>query len=241
MKITPYPSPNFNIRAYDHIDMIILHYTGMPTAEMALKRMTEDVAPRVSAHYFISRSGQIFGLVPEEKRAWHAGIAYWKGEKDINSRSIGIELENKGHEWGYEAFPDAQIEALIALIKDIKTRHIIPTQNILAHSDVAPLRKKDPGEKFPWHRLAEENLIPHIKPQKIQAKGRLYPLPTPELLREIIPILGDIGYRVDNLRLFSKHNRAALNAFQRRFTGLNATREITRIMLHKVRRYYRTH
>jgi len=231
-------SLNFNDRRYGDPNMIILHYTGMQTAHDALHRMCDDPEWQVSAHYFISRQGEILQLVNEEKRAWHAGVSFWKGERDINSLSIGIELENKGHEWGYEEFPELQIEALIWLIKDIKTRYDIPLQNILAHSDVAPTRKKDIGELFPWYRLMNENLIPLIKLQKIQAKGRLYPLTAPEFAREAIPILRNIGYEIDDVFCFTHKNRSALEAFQRRFTAFNRFQEITRIMLHKVHKYY---
>lgn len=232
------PSPNFNDRHYNMPDMIILHYTGMQTAYDALHRMCDDPAWQVSAHYFIHRQGDIIQMVDEEKRAWHAGVSFWKGERDINSRSIGIELENKGHEWGYEEFSECQIEALIRLLKDIKTRYDIPLQNILAHSDVAPTRKKDVGEFFPWKRLMDEDIIPHIRPQKIRKRGRLYPLTASEFAREAIPILRNIGYETDDVFCFTHKNRAALEAFQRRFTGFNRAQEITRLMLHKVHKYY---
>ena len=238
MKILQTPSPNFNDRRYDQADMVILHYTGMKTAEDAMIRMCEDKQPRVSAHYFINRQGEIFQLVAENKRAWHAGVSFWKGEKDINSRSIGIELENKGHEWGYETFPEVQVDSLIWLLKDIKTRYDIPLQNILSHSDVAPLRKKDVGEFFPWQRLMQEELIPLIRSQKIRAKGRLYPLTVPQFAKEVLPILRNIGYETDRVMCFTRKNRAALEAFQRRFTAFNRSQEQTRIMLHKVHKYY---
>ena len=157
MDIIKSPSPNFNERGGAQIDMLIIHYTGMKTGEEALERMC-DAAAKVSAHYMIEEDGRIFQLVEEGKRAWHAGVSSWDGRSDINGHSIGIELVNPGHEWGYRPFPDVQIEALIVLIEDIKTRHDIKTEYVLGHSDVAPERKQDPGELFPWDVLAQKNL-----------------------------------------------------------------------------------
>ncbi|HEX6859032.1 MAG TPA: N-acetylmuramoyl-L-alanine amidase [Caulobacteraceae bacterium] len=153
MRMIEAPSPNFDARTAPP-DMIVLHYTGMPTGEAALERM-RDPGAKVSAHYMVEEDGRVFSLVPEERRAWHAGKAYWLGETDINARSIGIEIVNPGHEFGYREFPDAQIEAVIALIGDIRERWMVPDARILGHADVAPARKEDPGELFPWKRLAE--------------------------------------------------------------------------------------
>ncbi|HUZ12517.1 MAG TPA: N-acetylmuramoyl-L-alanine amidase [Caulobacteraceae bacterium] len=148
----PAPSPNFNARLALP-DMILLHYTGMPSAEAALARM-RDPASEVSAHYMVDETGRVFALVPEDDRAWHAGKAFWRGATDINSLSFGIELANPGHEFGYAPYPDVQIAALIELIADIRSRWTVPDRRILGHSDVAPGRKQDPGELFPWKRLA---------------------------------------------------------------------------------------
>ena len=147
------PSPNFDARKTPP-DMVVLHYTGMPTGAEALARLRDPDA-KVSAHYLIEEDGQLFRLVDEARRAWHAGVAFWKGERDINARSIGIELVNPGHEFGYRDFPSVQIEALIALLGDIRGRWSIPDNHILGHSDVAPERKQDPGERFPWKVLAK--------------------------------------------------------------------------------------
>lgn len=148
-----YKSPNFGDRrgGHDAPSMIIIHYTGMKTGKAALERLC-DPAAEVSAHYCIEENGDIYALVDEDKRAWHAGVSAWEGEGDINSASIGIELVNPGHEWGYRAFPDVQITALIALTRDIRGRYDIPVSRILGHEDVAPGRKTDPGELFPWDR-----------------------------------------------------------------------------------------
>jgi N-acetylmuramoyl-L-alanine amidase len=151
------PSPNHDDRGGARVDMLVLHYTGMRTAEAALNRLCDPTA-KVSAHYAIDEGGTVYAMVPEEQRAWHAGISYWAGARDINARSIGIELVNPGHEFGYRAFAEPQIVALIALCRDILSRHTIPGWRVLGHSDVAPLRKDDPGELFPWARLAEAGI-----------------------------------------------------------------------------------
>ena len=137
--------------------MVVLHYTGMPTADEALERMC-DASAEVSAHYMIDEDGTVTSLVPEEKRAWHAGKSYWRGVTDVNSASVGIELVNPGHEWGYRPFPEAQIDALLPLLADIIERHDIPRANVVGHSDIAPARKQDPGELFDWDRLGQLGL-----------------------------------------------------------------------------------
>jgi N-acetylmuramoyl-L-alanine amidase len=137
--------------------MVLLHYTGMRTAEEALARLCDEQA-QVSAHYLIDEDGIVTALVPEEQRAWHAGRSYWRGITDINSASIGIELVNPGHEFGYRPFPRAQMEALLPLLAEIVKRHDIPRANVIGHSDVAPARKEDPGELFDWDLLAEHGL-----------------------------------------------------------------------------------
>jgi N-acetylmuramoyl-L-alanine amidase len=147
------PSPNFDARRAPP-DILVLHYTGMQTGEAALAHLCDPDA-KVSAHYLVEEDGRVFQLVPEERRAWHAGRGVWQGEDDVNAASIGIEIVNPGHEFGYRAFPDAQIAAVIALTGDIRNRWTIPDNRIIAHSDLAPDRKADPGELFPWKRLAE--------------------------------------------------------------------------------------
>lgn len=153
MDIIPAPSPNFNERAGPP-DILLLHYTGMESGEAAIARLRDPEA-KVSSHYVVEEDGRIFTLVAEERRAWHAGVSFWKGERDINGRSIGIEIVNPGHEFGYRPFPDAQIDAVIALATDIRTRWMIADGDIIGHSDVAPNRKIDPGELFPWKTLAQ--------------------------------------------------------------------------------------
>ncbi len=146
------PSPNFDERLAPP-DMVVIHYTGMETGEAALARLREPAA-KVSAHYLVEEDGRLFRLVPEARRAWHAGVSFWKGERDLNGVSIGIELVNPGHAFGYRPFPDPQIETLVALLDEIRERWTVPDGRILGHSDVAPDRKTDPGELFPWDRLA---------------------------------------------------------------------------------------
>ena len=151
------PSPNWNARRLP-ISMVVLHYTGMETAEAALERLC-DPAAEVSAHYLIEEDGKVHRLVREDRRAWHAGRSSWRGITDVNSASIGIELVNPGHEFGYRPFPDAQMAALLPLLADIVQRHDIPRANVVGHSDVAPARKEDPGELFDWELLAAHRLV----------------------------------------------------------------------------------
>lgn len=150
------PSPNVDERKHP-VSMIVLHYTGMQSAELAIRQLTNADA-KVSSHYVVAEDGQILRLVPEDKRAWHAGRSSWRGMEDINSRSVGIEIVNPGHEWGYRPFPDAQIDSVVQLVADIKTRHLITRGNVVGHSDIAPARKQDPGELFPWATLAKRRL-----------------------------------------------------------------------------------
>jgi N-acetylmuramoyl-L-alanine amidase len=201
MSIIAHPSPNFEPRKASVIDMLVLHYTGMTDGESALARLC-DAEAKVSAHYLIEEDGRIFTLVPEQMRAWHAGASFWRGESDINSRSIGIELVNPGHEFGYRAFPEAQIAALIELATDIIGRHPIPDRNVVGHSDIAPTRKQDPGELFPWKELAEGHGIgvwPCGEP--------VDPLPHEHV---ILAGLAHVGYDIHD-------PQAALTAFQRHF------------------------
>ncbi len=158
MKRIERPSPNHDARPDGTpIDMLVLHYTGMESGAAALARLC-DPAVKVSAHYTIDEDGTVYAMVPEDRRAWHAGVSHWAGASDINARSIGIELVNPGHEFGYRAFPDPQIAALTTLCHSILMRHPIASARVLAHSDVAPMRKDDPGELFPWEKLARAGI-----------------------------------------------------------------------------------
>ena len=144
--------------------MVVIHYTGMRSGEAALERLRDPVA-KVSAHYMIEQDGLVFRLVDEARRAWHAGVSFWKGERDINARAIGVELVNTGHDHGYAPFPDRQVKALIALLDGMRDRWEIKDGDIVGHSDVAPDRKLDPGELFPWARLAEAGHGLWVEPQ----------------------------------------------------------------------------
>jgi len=154
--IDDHRSVNWNDRPLDaRIDTVVLHYTGMQSGKEALTRLCDPEA-EVSAHYMIEENGSVYRLVEEERRAWHAGVSCWQGRENLNHSSIGIELVNPGHEFGYKPFPDAQIDSLLKILDGIKTRHEIPTSRFIGHSDIAPSRKTDPGELFPWQQLAAE-------------------------------------------------------------------------------------
>jgi N-acetylmuramoyl-L-alanine amidase len=194
------PSPNHDERALP-VSMIVLHYTGMPDCQGALDRLTSPEA-KVSSHYCIDEDGTTYALVDEERRAWHAGKSYWRGVRDINSASIGIEIVNPGHEFGYREFPDEQIAALIPLVAELKDRYGIGRGNVVAHSDIAPSRKEDPGELFPWEALAKRRLA--------------LPSPTRNL---IDPYWSDAAFclALERFGYDVSDQRAATIAFQRRF------------------------
>ena len=194
------PSPNFNDRKLP-ISMVVLHYTGMRSAGEALARLCDE-SSQVSAHYLIDEAGQVTNLVPEDKRAWHAGSSYWRGITDVNSASIGIELVNPGHEWGYRPFPEPQMDALLPLLADIMDRHDIPRANVVGHSDVAPARKTDPGEYFDWARLGQLGLALEIPKAKMNL---FYDNPGAFYLA-----MERFGYDIID-------GRAAVTAFQRRW------------------------
>lgn len=224
------PSPNFDARTRP-IDLVVLHYTGMQDAETALARLT-DPAPvagkypgpwqspeapadaplaRVSAHYVVDEDGKIYSLVPEEHRAWHAGASSWEGEGDVNARSIGVEIVNGGHDFGLPDFAPRQIDAVIALVGDILKRWGMPPSRVVAHSDVAPERKLDPGEKFPWKRLAEAGVSIWPTPATYQ------PEVGEDRVGRVQQQLVAIGYGVEMSGVMDPATRAALRAFQRRF------------------------
>ncbi|WP_448657433.1 N-acetylmuramoyl-L-alanine amidase [Sphingomonas sp. CJ99] len=194
------PSPNFNDRRLP-ISMIVLHYTGMADADVALARLRDPDA-QVSAHYLVEEDGRIHRLVAEEHRAWHAGRAHWRGITDVNSASIGIEIVNPGHEFGYRPFPDEQVASVVRLVHAIKDRYDLTRGNIVGHSDVAPARKMDPGELFPWGKLARLRLA--------------LPRPTRNL---VDPGWSDAGFllALERFGYDVGDAQAAVTAFQRRF------------------------
>jgi N-acetylmuramoyl-L-alanine amidase len=151
-------SPNHDARPADEpVDILVLHYTGMQSGQAAIDRLCDPEA-RVSAHYVVEEDGTVWHLVPEDRRAWHAGVSFWRGHEVLNGRSIGIEIVNPGHEWGYRPFPEAQMAAVADLCQGIVSRHPIPPRNVVAHSDIAPDRKDDPGELFDWPWLAAQGI-----------------------------------------------------------------------------------
>lgn len=210
------PSPNFDAR-HAPPDMLVLHYTGMPTAEAAIARLRDPEA-KVSAHYVVDEDGAILKLVEEERRAWHAGQGVWQGETDCNAASIGIEIVNPGHEFGYRDFPAAQLASVIELVADIRARWTIPDVRIIAHSDLAPERKQDPGERFPWKRLAGEGhgLWFEPAPERIAALGP--PLKVGDEGLGVIVLragLHRLGYGLTPGGDYDEATRLTVEAFQR--------------------------
>ena len=194
LRIRDLPSPNHDARPDGTpIDTLVLHYTGMPTAAEAIARL-RDPAARVSAHYVVEEDGTVWRLVPEERRAWHAGISHWRGREALNGRSIGIEVVNPGHEWGYRPFPALQMAALCDLCLEILARHpAITPRDVVAHSDVAPDRKQDPGELFDWEGLAANGV--GLWPAGVA--GGEDTAPVAGGAERALPLLAAIGYRTD--------------------------------------------
>lgn len=211
------PSPNFDSRGGRAIDLVVLHYTGMQDCETALRRLSDpapkagdypgpwqaaDIDPatplaRVSAHYVVGEGGEVYRLAPEAARAWHAGMSSWEGQSDTNARSVGIEIVNGGHDYGLPPFLEPQIEAVIALLRDILARNGLTPARVVGHSDVAPARKLDPGEHFPWKRLADAGVA-------------IWPRAGAAPVADSAAALATLGYNASDLS-------AALRAFQRRF------------------------
>jgi len=224
------PSPNFDERGRA-IDLLILHYTGMQTGEIAIQRLRdpdpragvyafawenpEDLDAklgRASAHYVLEEDGRVVDMVDEAKRAWHAGAGLWRGEADLNSRSIGIEIVNGGHDFGLPDYPEAQIAALIELVRDIAKRNALKPHQIIGHSDVAPARKADPGEKFPWRRLAEAG-VALWSLQSFSGQSSVDTRDVAALQRN----LAEIGYGIEATGVLDPNTALVLKAFQRRF------------------------
>ncbi|HWD59164.1 MAG TPA: N-acetylmuramoyl-L-alanine amidase [Stellaceae bacterium] len=219
LDINERPSPNHDSRGElaealgagaPRIDMLVLHYTGMQSAEAALDRLC-DPAAKVSAHYVVAEDGAVWRLVPEERRAWHAGVSYWLGESGLNAVSIGIEIVNPGHEWGYRPFPEPQMAAVEALCRDIVQRRRIPAHRVVGHSDIAPTRKSDPGELFDWPRLARAGI--GLWPPPADGLGRRRGRGVGIVERAAaLSDLARIGYEV-----IPGNTAPPLAAFQRRF------------------------
>jgi N-acetylmuramoyl-L-alanine amidase len=212
------PSPNHGVRKGDRTpDSILLHYTGLPDGECALRQLC-DPAAQVSAHYLIWEDGRLTQLVPESRRAWHAGQGVWAGESDMNDVSIGIEIANPGHDHGYPDFPPRQIAAVTALCRSIQTRNNIAPVRILAHSDVAPARKQDPGEKFPWRTLYESGVGHWVKPAPIMNFDQVVaPGSRGEAVIALQKSLRDYGYGIEANGEYDAKTVEVVIAFQRHF------------------------
>lgn len=211
------PSPNHGERAGGRRpDAIILHYTGMATAEGALSWLRTPES-QVSSHYVVFEDGAVHQLVAESRRAWHAGQSSWAGEGDLNSASIGIEIVNPGHDGGLPDFPDGQIEAVIALCRDCATRWAIAPERVLAHSDVAPLRKADPGERFPWRRLHAAGVGHFVEPARPKVGGYFQRGERGQPIEALQSMLAFYGYAVDISGEFDCLTEAVVRAFQRHF------------------------
>ena len=210
-------SPNVETRAIGKpVDMLVLHYTGMADAERACDWLCNSTA-KVSCHYLVDMEGRITQMVDEDLRAWHAGVSSWAGEIDVNSRSIGIEIHNPGHAAGYPDFPPGQMAVVAQLCRDIVQRHKIAPRRVLAHSDVAPGRKIDPGEKFDWAFLAECGVGHWLSPAPIVDGRVLQTGDTGEAVSELQQLLKQYGYNIENTGFYNDRTRVVLAAFQRHF------------------------
>jgi N-acetylmuramoyl-L-alanine amidase len=211
------PSPNIEPRAKGKtVRILLLHYTDMADAELASAWLCNPQS-KVSCHYLIDLDGRITQMVDEERRAWHAGQSVWKGERDINSASIGIEIQNPGHDHGYPDFPRAQMQAVAALGRDIVARHAIPPEHVLAHSDVAPRRKKDPGEKFDWKCLYDQGLGHWVPPLKLGGGPFLQQGDRGDAVEALQAMLALYGYGVEISGNFDQETKTVVTAFQRHF------------------------
>lgn len=211
------PSPNFEARRAGRApDMLVLHYTGMESCEAALDWLTREES-KVSAHYLVGEAGEIIQMVSEEMRAWHAGQSHWAGETDLNSCSVGIEIHNPGHEFGYPEFPEVQMTAVQQLCLDILKRNAIPPARVLAHSDIAPGRKRDPGERFDWARLARAGIGLWVEPAPLQADVGLGQGDESEAVADLQRGLKELGYGVEVTSTYGKGLEQIVEAFQRHF------------------------
>jgi N-acetylmuramoyl-L-alanine amidase len=211
------PSPRHTERrGFGRPDIIVLHYTGLASLEEALDYLAGPNGT-VSCHYVVEESGRVLQLVPESRRAWHAGESCWAGETDVNSRSIGIEIANPGHDFGCPPFPAAQIAAVTALCRDIIARHRVPPDRVLGHSDVAPLRKRDPGERFPWADLAKAGVGLWVPPAPLSDGRFLARGDAGRPVEALQAMLALYGYGVELTGVFDDSTRAVVTAFQRHF------------------------
>ncbi len=216
-KAIVHPSPNHGERREGRApDAIVLHYTGMPSGQSALDRLC-DPAAEVSSHYLVFEDGRVLQLVPEARRAWHAGASRWGADTDLNSCSIGIEIVNPGHDGALPPYPQAQIEAVAALCCDIIARHAIAPERILAHSDIAPGRKRDPGEHFPWEILHQLGVGHWAPPAPISGGRFLSPGERGQPVEALQAMLALYGYPCPQNGLYDRETEAVVAAFQRHF------------------------
>ncbi|MCE3232232.1 MAG: N-acetylmuramoyl-L-alanine amidase [Rickettsiaceae bacterium] len=212
-------TPNFDDRPKDtKIDMLVMHYTGMKTGQEAFERLC-DPAAKVSAHYIVYEDGSIVNLVKDEKRAWHAGISCWRGISALNDTSIGIEIVNPGHEWGYRQFPAEQMEAVLTLSKDLIERHEIEARNVVGHSDIAPGRKEDPGELFDWEWLAKNGVGLWPRVGRVWRGGDILVQPGKEDVdvARIQKMLADYGYHIRVDGFYGPKTEYIVKGFKRHF------------------------
>jgi N-acetylmuramoyl-L-alanine amidase len=211
------PSPNHEPRRHaQKPNILLLHYTGMETSAASLQRLC-DPSAKVSCHYLIDEAGRIIQLVDEDERAWHAGLACWSGLSDINSASIGIEIQNIGHNGDYPDFEEAQMQSIVALCKDIIARHAIRKEMVLAHSDVAPARKADPGEKFDWRRLHAAGIGHWVEPSEATRGVTLAPGDNGGQVLELQRALLKYGYCIAPSGHYDSATQEVVTAFQRHF------------------------
>ena len=211
------PSPNFEPRPEGRKpDTLILHYTGMGAYDAARDWLASEES-KVSAHYILDEAGIVTQMVAESERAWHAGQSYWAGETDLNSASIGIEIQNPGHDFDYPPFPDAQMRAVEALCLDILSRHTIPAARVLAHSDIAPGRKRDPGERFDWARLARAGIGLWTEPAPLGDDADLGLGDESEAVVVLQRDLKDFGYGVEATSTYGRGTETVVEAFQRHY------------------------
>jgi len=207
------PSPNQDARPVNTpVDVLVLHYTGMQSARGAIDRLRDPEA-RVSSHYVVDEDATIWRLVPEDRRAFHAGISFWRGMTELNGRSIGVEIVNPGHEFGYRDFPVLQLAAVCDLCLSILSRHPIPARNVVGHSDIAPDRKQDPGERFDWQALAQNGV--GLWPEGVPDLGTTGAVSSAADLRDVRRALARIGYRVGPEGALDPALATVLRAFQR--------------------------
>ena len=224
MKIVQKSSPNRsrNLRSFRDIKFVIIHYTGMQSEIESIKRLLNPKS-KVSCHYLIKRNGKIIQMVKDTRVAWHAGKSKWKKFTNLNNNSLGIELVNRGHEYGYQSFSNKQITSLIKLCKKLKKKYLIKRENFLGHSDIAPLRKNDPGEKFPWKKLSTHNLGNwyNIKRGKVKKNSDKK---SNEV--QFFKNLYKLGYRYFDIERRNLKDKMIIKSFQRHYIPNNVTGKI---------------